>query len=572
MSVAFLEQTLQSVPAVSIIPQDLPSGAESDVYKNVEFYNGSVHCINTKQLPLTNPYRTNNVWRWNAQAFIPTILQAGGQVTFKIDRGSGSGHTKDLRLRIQWTNSSSFRVSYVPLPLMIQLLQFTTPSGKIIQQFTGSDIWLACADNETDIGWNALADCIQASDAYGIGDVISPGESGFWYLTIPGNMLECSNFPTYLVDGDMLIYVTFFSNQFTNIFYNMGAGNFGDLTVQALSLDAGMVNQPQEELSGRMVSLSRGNPLTFVVPYIRTQQWVMTLNATSTYSLPLTGIKGDVVYAHVWIRGATLQGDEWLNSNQIASFQWQNAAGQGISGQQFIEDIYNRRVQYPKWSPGQLPADYDFINYIYTTVFAEPDHAIISLLNNGYKAGCWPFTTNENFVFNTPGAGVNEQVLVTVTNNPATSGSFYIEFDADGQGSTFSENLGYNATLYDIQTAIQAMNTFQGSVDVFDSTGSGNKNSKTFQPLTQTGNLASFYITYTGRYANKPMASRDFMFQVINNDVANATPVQLGMVTSVDIFGQYGITSGATYTINCYAWTTALVTLGTNGQLDVINS
>jgi hypothetical protein len=573
MSVAFFESTVQNTPNVSIVPEDT---GESEVFKKVQFYNGAVYNINQRQIPIKNPYRTNNVWRWPAEAFTPTLFRDGGQVIFKINRNSGSGHVKDFRLRIQWTNTSGFAVSYAPLPFMIQYLQINSPSGKLLQQFTGSDIWLALADNSTEQEWNAIADCIQASDDYGLGDVIPNGASGFWYLPVPGNLFEAAKFPTYLVDGDILIYVTFYSNQYTNVFYPAGTGNFGDLTVQAMSIDSMMVNQPQEELTMRMVSLSNGNGLAFIEPYIRIQTWTMTLNANSTYSLPLTGLKGDVVYTHVWIRdlvNGQLSARGFMDSQPIASFQWQNSAGQGISGQQFIEDVYNRRVQYPKWSPGQLPSNFDFVNYIYTTVFAEPDHAIISLLNQGYKAGAWPFTTNENFVFNTPGPGTNEVVKVTTTNNAATSGTFHITFFANGYGASSTPPLAYNSSLADIQNAIETLNLFQGNVNVYDYTGIGNENSTTWTPFTQaTAGQANIYIQYAGAYDHLPMGARDYNFQFINETMVNGSGVLLDFSTSVTTPGVVGIASGNTFQITIYAWTTAIVTLDPKGQLDLINS
>lgn len=551
MSVDFYNQIAQQVPQLSITPAD---NAPGEVRQKVMMLNGAVKNLNVNQLPAVNTYQINNVWRWPAVSLQSQVFAQGGQVTFKIDRGSGSGPIKGLRLRAQWTNpSSTWAVQYVPFPLMIQYIQILTPSGKIVQQFTGTDMYLALASVDDTIAWVNDAVAIQADPTnYGVGPAIVKLDSGYWYMPIVGNLFDMA-FDTYLVDGDLMVNVTFFPNIITNLQVE-DSGTFHDLTCLAMSLDAQMANVTSRDLTVKKLSLA-SQPLDFVAPYVKTQRFVMTLNSGSQYSFQLAGIKGDVVYAQLVIR-PSVSGYDLLNWQPVDTFQYQNSAGQGISGQQLIEARYNRRVQFPEWSPGLFAA----YQNIYTTVFAEPASALTALLALGQKQGAYGFTTNESVIINTTRAGVNEVLTLTrIPNATVTGGDWYIEFVADGEGAAYTQKLDYQANAKTVKEAIERINLFQGQVDVVFNTGT-----------TGWAAAASMTITYTGRYANKVMAGNDYFLVAHSNSLLNSGG-STSLSTDVSTDGQFGITSGNTFTIDVYTWTTVIASINEQGGMDVIN-
>lgn len=77
-----------NIPSFTVSPSQQ---FNSNTFKRVQFLDGSYANIPSVQFPAKNSMKIANLWRYAAQGNYNTVLQTGGQINIKIDRGSGSG-------------------------------------------------------------------------------------------------------------------------------------------------------------------------------------------------------------------------------------------------------------------------------------------------------------------------------------------------------------------------------------------------------------------------------------------------------------------------------------------------
>lgn len=83
--------------------------------------------------------------------------------------------------------------------------------------------------------------------------------------------------------------------------------------------------------------------------------------------------------------------------------------------------------------------------------------------------------------------------------------------------------------------------------------------------------LGGVAFTFGGNYAYKPLWSQGFFFNIIPYALATATdPVELNVALTTS--GVIGFNSGASHTIEIIGYSTSLLALAPNGQIEVRNT
>ena len=515
----FYQKTLTNVPNFTIAPADM---APAHPYKRVQTLAGNTLNMPLVQVPTRNTGRISNLWRYYGQGLYTTVLQTGGQVNIKIDRGSGSGRVKAAWLRCVVQNpSSNTNLFMTPTPLWIQQIQYQTPDGATISQNDGSFQWLSTVLNYDQDTWYDAQKYLLSDDVYQTGLPLLPQQNTIVYIPLIGSWLEAASFLVPAVDGDQQIYITF-QPQTNNVIFPVGATA---ANLVQLSLDVEMEQMRPEEMSAAISGL-RSIRTDYVIPYPRTQRFQMALNAGQQVQLPLTGIKGDVVFSWFTVRygdSSGLNGQNQMINYPVASFQYQNSEGIGISGQQFVDSAWNRYVEFPRQYPGTFSSQ----QHVYGHNFCESDGAPLALLRQGHKMGAYPFTTNESLVINTAPLGVNEVWTVTASGVPA-SGHMIFQWNTPYVTAT-TPPFSATSTSAQIATAITALLNFEGNVTVA-STGDGGTNGF-------TGSSHAITLTFSGGYGCRPISGQGFSFAFFATDAATSAPAAVSFTWSLTTAG-----------------------------------
>jgi hypothetical protein len=536
----FYRKMVHHAAATSLMPAET---GPSHPYQPVQTLAGTYVNLPKHQIPLRNPYRGWNLWRYTASGQYSEALRNGSKVNIKLDRRSGSGHIKEVFLRIVVANEDTTdSARYIPAPLWLKDIEFKTPSGELIHNFDGTQQWFMIVNNYDLDSWESVRKELRSSRDYLIGEEFYPSTTQTVTIPLYGTFLSVADFFQPAIDGDLQCNVLFQPDSVIRL----STDNNVKLKIVELSLDCEMEQLRPEDLALQMSQFA-SERFDAMIPYVRKQEWHQTLSANSTYTLDLSSIKGDVVALWFYLRKQNPVGEQLFHFTPIASFQYKNSEGAPITGQQVVTDDFLRHQRCIKQFLGRFFAD----RHVYPFIFSESDRAFLSLINIGLKTGAYPFTTNEKLVFTTAPAGVNEVITVT-PGAAADDGTFQILFTTP-TGSAITPPLAFDATADEIETAIQNLDLFQGKVSVsgaFNTTGD-----KT--------------ITYGGGYSNRPMQRRGYNLVPIFNNMVDSSGALVPVRTTVTTHGKWGMDSGDTYQIEVVAFTTALLSVE-KGRVTVI--
>lgn len=550
------QRILQNVPNFTIAPSEQ---RKRHPYQRVKTLGGASLNLPMRQVPTYNSMRTSNVWRYPVATINSSILQTGGQVNFKIDRGSGSGRVKSVYLRMAVTLGTGDLYT-LPTPLWLQQLQWQTPSGATIQQFDGYMQWLMTVLSIDYDRWEYALNYMLSTNTYQSGSPITAGAS-IYYIPLTGSWLEASDFFIPAVDGDLQLYATF---QPPSVWVMEGTVA-NNLSVSAMSLDIEMENLAQLELQRDLMAL-KSVRTDYFVPYCRTQRWNSQLTPNNMIEIPLNSIKGDVVFVLMTLRlsSTALSGPGQIAYSPFYQFQIVNSEGVGITAQQPTDSLWNTAVQFPQWFLGRINA---YGGPIYSHNFSENSANPLSFLTGGHKMAAYPFTTNERLRIWTPAAGVNESVNIQWAGNALpliTKGTFQFVWNTP-DGTSVSAPVQFNDTIATLIAAIEEMDQFDGTIS-FD---------KTFSAATQTDTVNTWITaTFGGNYSFYPLFENGYSLQI---QILEPTETSAGAVypyanNATRTVGVEGISSGSSYTLDFYAFTSNIVSLFPNGQLEVTSS
>jgi len=121
--------------------------------------------------------------------------------------------------------------------------------------------------------------------------------------------------------------------------------------------------------------------------------------------------------------------------------------------------------------------------------------------------------------------------------------------------SATTQTLAWNATAATVQTAINNLPNFTGTCTV-----------------TGTGIGTGFTVTFSGGgYQNRPLNSEGFTLTVGSNSLIGTT-YTVGVNTTLNTAGVAGITSGNSYVLKIWAYTTSIGHQLIDGTVDSQNS
>jgi hypothetical protein len=534
----FLRKTKELNKVTTLAPSIVP---ESDPFVYAPNLAGERLLIPSYQLPETSPYENSNIYRYTASGNYTNNLNTGGGVQIYLTRGSGSGPLNGvLCLRMQVYNPNASACYFIPAPLWIQNIQYFTPSGSPVAVQDGQGLYNNIEENADSDEYYMLQKALVANNAYCDGDPILPSQTANIYIPLQGNPLSPGKFLMAAMAGDFQILVNFFSS---SVFQTSG----GNCNLVAMTIEAPMAQLSEGALSSAVTQYKMMKHSWFY-PYERVQTVTQNWNASSQYQIQLTGIAGDVTFIR-FAMYPSLSGQDLANPVPISTFQFLNNGGEPISGMNVIEELYNRAIQQPKWVSGRSSRRTK--KYIYC--WAKNNDGVKSLIQKGQKYGSYPFTNKESIIITTAQAGTNEVVTLTPSSAP-TSGTFQLLWTNPDMGDCITAPIAYNATAATIQSAINNLLNFTGS-------------------CTVTGTMAtSVVVTFTGGgYQNRSMNSDGFCLEVVGNSLIGTT-YTIGVSSTVTTAGVSGITSGNSYILKIWAYTTSLGHQLTDGTVESQNS
>lgn len=549
----FVQKSLELVPGFTLSPKETPP---IDAVQPVQLLSGKSINIQSKQLPAASALTNYNTWRYNGSGQYTNVIVNGGQAQVKLDRGSGTGACNGIPyIRMHVKNSDmSTAAQYVPTPLMVQNIQLLTPDGTPIQNHDGSALWTNICQTYDDDSWRNIHKIVDSSVTYEQGVPLEPNSVTIFFIPLVGSILGAADFFLPAVDGDMIMNIYFWPATSTLI-------SGPSCTLDFLSLDV-----PQEQLDPEELTRQRDMRLTrelcYFYPYERIQRIQQNWNAGGQYPIPLNSIKGDVTFLRFYLRNSptgSVTKEDLYHYNPIKSFQIQDSAGNPISGAQFIDDRYNRHIQVPDWTLGSLTED----RSVYMFSWAAAKQGTMAFLLNGQKYGAYPFTTNETLILNMAEAGTNEHLFIVYETQAIVSGGTYVlAWSTPDQGTQYTEEIAYNASPATVKAALEALVNFQGTVTV---TGSY---------------TAGFDLEMTGTYGNTPLYDQGYQLAVISQTRTTVGGVTgwttLGVPAAMHAgrtsSGAYGISNGASYTLDIHAYTLSYLKQKRDRSLEVFHS
>jgi hypothetical protein len=512
---------------------------DSHTHATVDTMSGLKLNLKTSQIPAINIYRNNNqAWRYQSNGDLSTILTTGGEVLIQIDRSSGSGPSHEVYLRMIITNNTGAEVEMVDCYSMLENIEFQTPSGQQIQQFTGRELRsLAVRFFDRD-HWRRTAKIVNSNQNYGKGFRLAIGELRLFYVPLIGQFLSTGNYFCPHTDGDINVYVRFKPQSLSVV--NGTAPTLTQLQLDVKQEYMKPVDRDRMSLSHKTV------PHHYFILFPKRQVWNQILNANTAYDFYLNGIKGDVCFIDFAIvRSKT--GYEQRNFVPIGDFQIFNNEGDQITSQNPIEsDRYRYSI-----APEIFPSDYTLFQPYYSYSFASEDGSPMSVVYNAMKLGSYPFTTHERLLIHTGPAGTSEVVNIS----PGTTfnaGQLQIVWETPF-GTSTSNPITWNATNATVKAEIEKIIGFEGTVTL---TG------------VSIADNSGINITFGGAYTGLNLYGRGFRFKIDGYDSNGGTgpcPFSVNLVTA----GVEGIISGSNYILEVTAWCTGILKVSTNGQLEV---
>jgi len=497
--------------------------------------------LKNSQIVEMDIHRNYNLWRYNSKSDLSTLLSNAGQGHIQIDRSSGSGHIKNVWLRLVVQNNTGSDCLLNSIPLCIREIEITSPNGTSIQIIRGDELWKNICRMYSEDEFRRVSQMINTNKIFGKGRIIADGEQKTYFLPLLGCFLECCEIYPAFIDGDLNCYIRFAN---TNVSVLSGSSP----TIQELSLDIQM-EQISSKKRAMMLQKHKSVPHHYFLPYSRNQRVTQTLNASTTYSINLSSLKGDVVWIDFIIR-EDITGNSSRNYAPITNFRLLNNEGDEISGQNLIYSNFNKLIQQPNY----FPSYFSEYKNIYSFVFSIEDSAPVHLLMSGQKLGSYPFTTYERLEFTCPSAGVNEILNLTVT-ALSVSGAYRFKWQTPNSVE-YSDSLAFDATPAIMASTVENMSSFDGDIAFSTSHDAG----------------LTVQATFSGNYGYKPLYNEGYYLTIEPDTLLDTNGHNLNVRTIVATAGVEGINSGASHTLDIYAYTTSLLTILPNGSIDVKHS
>lgn len=314
----------------------------------------------------------------------PAFLN-GGTCDVRMEKGTIDLLTHAY-LQFDLTNSTGGASTIAPLQLAIERIEIYAGNGnQLLTTIYGQELWLTNAFLSRD-EWEQSASLFGSTTAYSTaGIAIADGASTVLYCPLihmlPSVMLHMAG-----LDSELIVRVVMQTSTYTIL-----AGS--NITCNSINLIMKGYSEP-EDVKQKRLSVYR-NSIPYIVPYVNFQRMnqTITLAASSTYSIVLSGFKGQVGAFFITLRAAAITAANQGTYLALSSLDVQNAAGESLTGH------YRRTHSDVKLENSELlPNVFGNNKEFYLLSWSEnPAHDYQSGSNSGYEY----FTGFEKLSFTT---------------------------------------------------------------------------------------------------------------------------------------------------------------------------
>lgn len=380
----FYNKALSSFPA-DYSSQIIPTGIQNN-YVNVKTGNGMLvrkrngyHVFaQNKDLVTVQPSTT-----------VPAGLLNSGTLEFRIEKGVADV-IDFVAIKHNFTNSTGAAVVLAPIQACVQRIEYWCQNGStLIATVYGQngELYLQNAFLPRNEFENISASLYLTENYASAATSIADGTSISLYLPIWSPWLASRVHPSGF-DGNILVRVYYQPSALTTV-------SGGLLTCTSCNLKLFSRDQPQA-LQNEQEKFYRDPKVPTCLSFLNIQrmQQVMSLTASNTYEIVLSGISGIASCMFFTIRPASITASNCITYTAIDTYDLLDSSGSSLIGytrKGFYEDLYDYATCF----------DNKFrklINFN-SIMFSQDPVADFTLgQNNGYQ----PMTTYERLSFTTP--------------------------------------------------------------------------------------------------------------------------------------------------------------------------
>lgn len=378
----FYEKALTNFPP-AYSTQIVPTSIQNN-YVNVQTKNGmlirkrnSYHVIaQNKDLVTVQPATT-----------VPAALLNGGQIDYRIEKGAAD--VVDFAvLKNVFSNATGGAVVVSPAQMHIQRIEYWLQNGStLIATQYGHELYLQNAFLPRNEYENICASMYLTESYASAATSIADGTSATFYIPIWNPWMATKIHPSGL-EGNILIRVIYNTSALTTV-------SGGLLTCTSSSLQLHSRDQPQalqNEQEKFYKDLKVPTCLSFL--NIQRMQQQMSLSASNTYEIVLSGISGIASCMFFTIRPAALTASNCITYTAIDNYDLLDPSGSSLIG--FTrKGLYEQLYEYSTCFDNKFRK---LINFNCIMFSQDPVQDFVSGQNNGYQ----PLTTYERLSFTTP--------------------------------------------------------------------------------------------------------------------------------------------------------------------------
>jgi hypothetical protein len=294
-------------------------------------------------------------------------------------------------LKLGWTNDTGANVALAPLPLCINYIQVFADNGQHqLLRLEGIDLWMALryfSQQE----FESLATLMNTSTTYGTtGATVANGSTATYYCPLL-ELFSASSLHLKGLKGEIMIRVVFHPTARTVITGSLPRVDSCVVLLRGFAMPAAVRAKKHQ------IYEQQSNLIPFLAP-VRMSS-VMTLAASTTYSVVLSGIRG-LVSDVVWgIRPAAVTASNQASfDSNIDSFDLVDSNGTSLTGHYRHSATECKSILYIEHFHNRFNQNSNFLSFSWA---ADPADAY----RNGHNSGFCAFTSFERLSFTT-GSGL----------------------------------------------------------------------------------------------------------------------------------------------------------------------
>jgi len=310
-------------------------------------------------------------------------LLNGGVLDIKIDRGIIDVIDRAY-LKVSITNDTGGSSTLAPSPFFIKTVEILGNNGsQKLALVYDQELWLslfALTRNE----FEQMASLFGTNSTYAVtGTAVADTASRDFYVPLLA-LLSQAKLVTRGIKGELLLRFTFNVTALTHLSGSLVNVDSVDLLLQGY-------NEP-ESITQNRLKVYAGKHMIPMINWWKTTQ-TLSLAASTTYTIILTGLQGLTNGLFITIRSATITGaNQGTYLAQFDRYDIQDASGQSMLGS-YQKRVSERLIDYAPLIDNQFASNSNFL----LIPFGNPYEAFWSGNNSGFQV----FTGYEKFQFTT---------------------------------------------------------------------------------------------------------------------------------------------------------------------------